>query len=135
MVFLDTSAFLAIIDENDIKHTQAAKTWSDLLQTETRLVCNNYVLLETLALIQNRFGMDTLRIFQEQAIPHLDIEWLTEAEHTEAMYYLLLANRRRLSLVDCSVFASMRRLGIREVFTFDEHFAEQGFDVLPVING
>jgi predicted nucleic acid-binding protein len=131
MIFVDTSAFIAIISEDDDNHTQASKTWIELLQNDTRIVCNNYVLLETIALLQSRYGMDTLRKFQERAIPHLDIEWLAEKEHIEAMDALLLANRRRLSLVDCSAFATMRRLGIRQVFTFDDHFTEQGFEVVP----
>ena len=41
------------------------------------------------------------------------------------------ANRRQLSLVDCSSFETMRRVRIEKVFTFDEHFREQGFEVIP----
>ena len=39
--------------------------------------------------------------------------------------------RRQLSLVDCASFDIMRRLGLRDVFAFDPHFAEQGFRCLP----
>jgi predicted nucleic acid-binding protein len=44
---------------------------------------------------------------------------------------LLTADRRQLSLVDCSSFETMRRLGIKKVFSFDEHFREQDFEVIP----
>ena len=44
---------------------------------------------------------------------------------------LLDAGRRKLSLVDCLSFAVMREMGIREVFVFDQHFAEQGFRCHP----
>lgn len=47
------------------------------------------------------------------------------------MQNVLTANRRQLSLVDCSAFETMRRLDIETVFTFDEHFREQGFNVIP----
>ena len=40
-------------------------------------------------------------------------------------------NRRHLSLVDVSAFATMRRMGANQVFTFDQHFAEEGFEVFP----
>ncbi|WP_051276324.1 Uma2 family endonuclease [Desulfovirgula thermocuniculi] len=36
-----------------------------------------------------------------------------------------------LSPADCAFFATARRLGIKTVFTFDRHFAEQGFTCLP----
>ena len=45
----------------------------------------------------------------------------------------LAANRRKLSLVDCSAFETMLRLSIQAVFTFDKHFSEQGFDVIPYV--
>jgi predicted nucleic acid-binding protein len=41
------------------------------------------------------------------------------------------ANRRQLSLVDYTGFETMRHLGIEKVFTFDEHFREQGFELIP----
>jgi uncharacterized protein len=47
------------------------------------------------------------------------------------MSALLAANRRTLSLVDCSSFDIMRKFGIDTVFTFDPHFREQGFSVVP----
>ncbi len=47
------------------------------------------------------------------------------------MATLLIAARRQLSLVDCASFDAMRRLGITTVFTFDKHFAEQGFAQVP----
>jgi predicted nucleic acid-binding protein len=45
---------------------------------------------------------------------------------------LLVANRWELSLVDCTCFEIMRQSGIRHAFTFDQHFFEQGFQVMPV---
>jgi len=44
---------------------------------------------------------------------------------------VLSANRKKLSLVDCVSFQVMRETGIRTAFCFDEHFREQGFDVIP----
>ena len=130
MIFVDTSAFLALLNHADQYHASAQRIWEQMLQPNApRLVCNNYTLLETIALLQKRQGLGILRIFQDEIIPLLRVEWLTERDHTEAMGILLAANRRRLSLVDCSAFVTMRRLGIRQVFTFDPHFAEQGFEL------
>ena len=46
-VFVDTSAFLAVLDADDVNHFQASRVWQDLITQEVPLVCNNYVLVET----------------------------------------------------------------------------------------
>ena len=59
------------------------------------------------------------------------MDWIGEEQHDVAIQTVLTANRRNLSLVDCASFETMRRLGIETVFTFDEHFRDQGFKVVP----
>lgn len=61
----------------------------------------------------------------------LQVEWVTEERHRAAMEAVLAASRRRLSLVDCVSFQTMRECGLRTAFCFDPHFREQGFEVLP----
>jgi predicted nucleic acid-binding protein len=129
-VFVDTSAFLAVLDRDEQNHTLAKQIWSDLIREETTLICTNYVLVETLALIQRRFGMRLVHALQENAVPLLHIEWIGEPLHQAGVAVLLTANRRQLSLVDCISFETMRRLGINRVFAFDQHFVEQGFTCL-----
>jgi predicted nucleic acid-binding protein len=55
--------------------------------------------------------------------------------HTAGVSSVLAAGRRGLSLVDCVSFATMRNLGIGDVFAFDEHFAQQGFTCVPEAEG
>ncbi len=129
--YIDTSALIAVLAEDDKFHGQAKEIWLELLEQKISLICNNYTLVETFSLIQSRYGLHILRKFQNLAVPALQISWLNAEEHNIAIESVLLANRRRLSLVDCSSFTTMRRLGIQKVFTFDKHFAEQGFKCVP----
>jgi predicted nucleic acid-binding protein len=129
--FVDTSAFLAFLDIDDQNHSAASRTWQALLNRKEALVCHNYILVETLSSIQKCYGMNVLRTFQDDVVPLLIIEWLTNEHHQAAASLILTANRRNLSLVDCASFNAMRRLGIQTAFTFDPHFAEQGFTVIP----
>ena len=48
-------------------------------------------------------------------------------QHDAGVSAALTASRKKLSVVDCVSFETMRRLGIRSAFCFDAHFAEQGF--------
>ena len=130
-IFIDTSAFLAILNPDDKNHQEAKKRWEELLLQDEKLVCSNYVLVETMALIQNRFGMEALRAFQEDVVPILAIKWVDEFTHQAGITSMLTANRRKLSFVDCVSFDIMRQLGIKRAFAFDRHFEEQGFECIP----
>lgn len=130
-VFVDTSAFLAIVNVDDPNHTIATTTWDILINRGELLVATNYVLVETFALVQRRHGLPIVRMLQQAADAVLQTFWIDSTIHATGIAALFAANRRQLSLVDCISFEAMRRLGIDTVFAFDEHFVEQGFTCLP----
>jgi predicted nucleic acid-binding protein len=130
-IFIDTSAFLAVLNANDHFHRPAKQSWDELLSSDSILFSSNYAILETTALLQHRFGIEAVRLFESDILPVLEIAWVDKDIHMQAMSGLLVANRRNLSLVDCTSFEIMRQIGIEAVFTFDPHFSEQGFTVFP----
>ena len=109
----------------------ARQAWVCITHFRRDPFTSNYVLLETTALLQHRFGIEAVRLFQNDILPVVEAVWVDEAIHAQALSALLVANRRRLSLVDCSSFELMHRLGLELAFTFDPHFREQGFTVVP----
>lgn len=129
-VFVDTSGLLAVLDAGDLFHPQAAEGWKHLLDGDENLVSTNYVLVETFALSQRRLGMEAVKTLDQDLIPMLDICWVEEELHSAAVGAMLTASRRRLSLVDCASFETMRQKKITKVFTFDRHFVEQGFETI-----
>ncbi len=129
--FVDTSAFLAILDASDVRHEAAHQFWVRLVQDQTPLVTTSYVVIESCAVTQRRFGVDAVRSLLEDILPVVSIHWIDESIHSAATGALLIASPRQLSLVDCVSFEVMRRLGIRNIFAFDPHFAEGGFTCLP----
>lgn len=131
VVFIDTSAFLAILDADDDFHVEAKKAWGEILLTGSALVTSNYILVETCALVQHRLGLKAIRVFQEDIVPLLSIKWADSVIHSAASSALLAANRKKLSLVDCVSFEFMRHGAIKRAFTFDNHFREQGFICIP----
>jgi predicted nucleic acid-binding protein len=130
-IFIDTSAFYATLDADDGQHEPAKQMWLTLVNEATDLVCSNYVIVETTALVQNRLGVEAVRTFQENVLSVVRVEWVDEPAHQAGVTALLTAGRRDLSLVDCVSFDLMRHLGIHRAFAFDKHFAEQGFELVP----
>ena len=130
-VFVDTSALFAILDADDQNHEQAKQAWVSLITQGTDLVCTSYILVEAFALVQRRLGMEAVRVLQEDMAPMLRVEWVDEITHAAGVAVLLTADRRQLSLVDCVSFNVMRRQSLKLAFTFDGHFAEQGFEQVP----
>ena len=130
-IFIDTSALYALISTEDQNIKRAVTTWEGVLERGDVLFTNNYVLVECFALLQSRLGLEFARALQSNIMPFLQVDWIGEQQHISSVNDVFTANRRHLSLVDCSSFETMRRLGIEKVFTFDEHFGEQGFEVIP----
>jgi len=131
MIFVDTSAFYALMDGDDAEHSRALKYWQGQPPDERGLVTTNYVVLESMALLQSRLGMSAVRSFRDAILPIIRIEWIDEAVHAQAVSAFIAADRRGLSLVDLSSFETMRNLGVRSVFTFDRHFHRYGFETVP----
>ena len=130
-VFVDTSALYAVLDRDDDNHTGVIASWKRLLEGIPDLLTTNYVLLEVSALLQNRLGLVALRSFHEDIAPLLRVVWVTDQQHQAAIGAVLAAARKKLSLVDCVSFQTMRDHGVRTVFCCDRHFGEQGFDTTP----
>ncbi len=130
-IFIDTSAFLAVLNASDQFHPAAKQSWGQMLTSDSALFSSNYIILETTTLLQHRFGIEAVRLFESDILPILEIAWIDEPIHKQGMSALLVANRRNLSLVDCTSFEIMRQLGLDAAFTFDPHFSEQGFGIIP----
>jgi len=129
-IFIDTSAFYALLDRDDTHHPRAKRAWIELLKAAHTLVTSNYVLVETSALLQNRLGMEAIRAFHDDVLPLINSEFVTSGTHRSGVAALLSASRRDLSLVDCVSFEVMRTSGINTVFAFNKHFKEQGFTLI-----
>lgn len=131
MILVDSSALYAMLDRDDEHHAAATATWQRLLENDEPLLVTNYLVVETTALVQHRLGMDAVRVLCDDVFPALDLHVMTEDDHRHAQNAMLAANRRKLSLVDCSSFHVMRARQVRTAFVFDPHFQEQGFEILP----
>ena len=130
MTLVDTSAIYALLDGDDACHARAVERWERNPPGAGSLATTNYILLESMTLLQARLGMAAVRSLNDAILPLLRVEWIDEDAHARSVSAFLAADRRGPSLVDFSSFEVMRRLGIRSAFTFDRHFRQYGFDIL-----
>jgi predicted nucleic acid-binding protein len=90
-VYIDTSALLAILNSHNRVHLPARELWQALLDTEATIICSNYVLVETLALVQRRMGLEAVQTLVSDILPVLQVEWVDETEHWAGAQLLLIS--------------------------------------------
>jgi len=130
-IFVDTSALLALLDEDDRFHRDAADTLR-AIGPAAELLTHNYVHAEALALAQRKLGGAAVGRLVSELLPRLTTIWVDEALHAAALA-ALTAGTGSISLVDRVSFEVMRREGIDQAFAFDADFEAQGFG-RPVID-
>ena len=126
-VFIDTSAFYALMDGSDQYHQQAGQHWQKMVEEGVQLSTNNYIIVESLALLKSRLGFEAAELWYRDILGVVDLLWVEGPAHQMAYELWLSLGRRNLSLVDCVSFVSMRSNKIETFFGFDKHFIEQGF--------
>ena len=134
MIFVDTSAFLALENRRDLYHSKALLFKDTCLKTGQTLITSDYVLDESYTIIRLRAGHtiavqfgESLRKSQFIRIEHIIPEIIEEAWRLFKKF-----EDHDFSFTDCTSFALMERLNISNAFTFDAHFQEYGkFNVKP----
>ena len=129
-VFVDTSAFYALMDRSDNNHEEAASLWTHFLKKDSHLKTSNYIIVETLALLQSRLGFEAANLWRRDVLSLAEVLWIDGSMHNLAYELWLSLGRRRLSFVDCVSFVTMRHYKIEKAFGFDRHFDEQGFEIV-----
>ncbi len=124
-IMIDSSAFYALATDDDKYSQVAAETYDRMLDRDLELWTTSYALLETIALVQRRFGFPTLSRFLETIEPNVRILWIDSAIHSAAMGEFTAARGRGMSLVDWTVVLAAR-IKFAHVFTFDGGIINSG---------
>ncbi|MDO8569982.1 MAG: PIN domain-containing protein [Candidatus Daviesbacteria bacterium] len=130
-VFVDTSFFKAFIDKKDEFHSQALQTFENLKSSNSLLITSNYILDETFTVIRSKCGLELAKDFKkvlEEFEGGLKIIRVLTIDDKEAWKYFF-NDWSGLSFTDCVSFATMTRLGLKHVATFDTHFQRAGFQI------
>ena len=127
-VFLDTGAFLALVDEDDEYHGVAESTYSDLLLLKPQLVTSNFVLSETYTLIRfkvsHRAAVGFMKRFDQTGVKVLPVGEVIEQR---AKSIFTRYDDKEFSFVDCTSFALIDHHGLDRAFAFDADFRRYRF--------
>jgi hypothetical protein len=128
-VFVDTAAWIALLNKRDALHVPAKQMMDLLKQQRMPLVTTEFVLLEVADAFCNPpirsltvSYINLLRTFQS-----LEILPVSSASMNEG--WTLYAQRidKAWSLTDCISFVVMNQRQITQAFTSDHHFEQAGF--------
>jgi uncharacterized protein len=132
-IFVDSSAWIALADKDDLHHKEAASAYVAILKNFKTLITNNLVLAETYIVLLKELGHAAAIQFLERtkASPRISILFSNESIEMEAQAILSKYIDQDFSYTDVVCFAMMKRNKIKKAFSFDKHFVIAGFCTIP----
>jgi predicted nucleic acid-binding protein len=134
MIFVDSSAWIALLDERDGYHRPARAIQRELLRGDHgRLVTTDYVLDEAVTYLRLHGSAALTGEFREivSGSESVHVVWTTPERFWAAWDTLLGRPDKRWSLTDCLSFVTMKSLAIHRAFGFDPGFRQAGFELIP----
>lgn len=128
-IFLDTLFAVAAVSPRGQYHERAKELAKAC--TGSRFVVTDAVLLEIGNSLARNFKADAIRTIDSfLSAPDIELVRLNPGLFDEG-YSLYKSHRdEEWGLVDCISFVVMRKAGIEEALTFDQHFVQAGFRAL-----
>jgi predicted nucleic acid-binding protein len=119
--FVDTSVWVAAVDEGDPRNERARSLLSGL---DEPLMTSDHVLIESWLLVARRIHRVAAdRFWDAIRLGAAALEMVTPADLDTAWTIREAFPDQRFSLVDLTSFALMQRLGVHRVASFDSDFA------------
>jgi uncharacterized protein len=133
-IFVDTSFLVAVIDDTDKYHTRVKTYYRQLVRDKWTLVTTEAVLVE----LGN--ALAELKWRREAYL------WLKDIQESRTIFTVLPATTQLLQtaitlygsrpdkewgMTDCLSFVVMEEQNLRDALTFDHHFEQAGYNILP----
>lgn len=127
-IFVDTVAWIALINLSDSLHKQARDVMEGLRRDNARLVATYFVLLE----VADALSEPSVRSFID-GLHKLSLLTILRADSTmidKGWSLYSQSSDKDLGWTDCTSFCTMTDAGIVESFTSDRQFVQAGFSTL-----
>ena len=125
-LFIDSGAFIALIDEHDSLH-QVTQAFYKALNKRTSLITSLTVVSETYTWLRYHGSYDLASRFLgiiERSEETGDLKVILPDEETKSKTHAILKNYQDqdLSYSDAMSFVILESMGIDDVFSYDSHF-------------
>ena len=134
-LFVDSGYWIALESADDQNHAKALSYWQSCLEDLPRLVTTSYVLDEVVTFFNRRYhhakAVELGEVLLQSSL--IEMVHVDEALFAEAWQYFAQHADKRYSLTDCVSFVLMRQRNMSTALTFDRHFRQAGYQMLPDI--
>ena len=130
-MFVDTGGWAKLLIRDEPFHELSTSLIERVVREGDAVVSSNYVLAELSALMMSPLrvprAMRLELINRIRTASWVRVEHVDESLDAASWDYLGRRPDKDYSLVDCSSFVIMERLGLTEALTNDRHFEQAGF--------
>jgi len=128
-VFVDSGAWIALALSQDPLHERAREQWDMLHSAGAKLHTSIPVVIETFTFLDRNANRDVALAWKDAVYKPGTARLLPcePRDLDQSWAYFRRADLHKLSAVDATSFAIMKRRRISLAYTFDHHFAVVGF--------
>jgi predicted nucleic acid-binding protein len=131
-IFVDTAAWLALINKSDILHKKAKQIRDRLIRERRQFLLTDYVIVEIAnALSRIPFRKAAVQVISLiQSSRNISVVEIDKDIFIEAWNLYEERLDKEWSFTDCASFVVMKKLGLNDAFTSDHHFEQAGYNIL-----
>lgn len=132
-IFLDTGFLIALESSNDQNHKKSKLLWAEVSNDLPLLITTDFIFDEVVTFFNSKG-------FHKKALElgtflldsnYVDIIRIDREIFSESWNYFQKNNDKLYSFTDCTSFIVMNKLKLKTALSFDRHFIQAGFKVLP----
>ena len=122
--FIDTSAWIAIVDKDNPNHQKSSEYLEQILQKNAKIITNNVVLDETIDSIKitsgRKLAEDFSTVVDESILTiNLRMDWVSRRMRRNALVNYLKSSSKELKLRHFFIIETIKKKKIDIIFSFD----------------
>jgi len=131
MIFVDSDAFIALNHPLDIHNKKAIDIYNSLVNSDEELITSWDVLSEVSTklsfFLTKAIALSFINYIQTSKIK---VEYVTPINSDKIFEFFKKQSSKRVSITDCVNMTICNKLGIKQIFSFDQHYSKNGFKLL-----